>query len=165
MMTSSEPIQAARVPLSIESWPRPGPTVRSSMMVSGAGSAPARSRMARSFACCDGEAAGNLAGAAEDRLADHRRRDHLVVEHDREGPPDILLRRLREAARAVGVEAEGDDRLAGALVEAGLRVGQVLAGHHDALLDQIGLAVFGACEPGRISDSGGSLAWLSGGVD
>ena len=40
------------LPLAIESWPRPGPTVRSSMMVSGAGSAPARSRMARSLALC-----------------------------------------------------------------------------------------------------------------
>ena len=40
------------MPFSIESWPRPGPTVRSSMMVSGAGSAPARSRMARSLAAC-----------------------------------------------------------------------------------------------------------------
>ena len=107
------------MPFSIESWPRPGPTVRSSMMVSGAGSAPARSRIARSFAACDREAAGDLAGAAEDRLADHRRRDHLVVEHDGERPADILLRHLREPARAGGVEAEGDDRLAGALVEAG----------------------------------------------
>ena len=109
------------------------------MMVSGAGSAPARSRIARSFAALHREVAGNLAGAAEDRLADHRRRDHLVVEHDGERPADVLLRHLGEAPRAVGVEAEGDDRLAGALVEAGLRVGQVLARHQDALLDQIGL--------------------------
>ena len=44
----------------------------------------------------DGEAAGDLAGAAEDRLADHRRRDHLVVEHDGERLADILLRHLGE---------------------------------------------------------------------
>ena len=36
-----------------------------------------------------------------------------------------------------------DDRLAGALVEARLRVGQVLARDHDPLLDEIGLAVLG----------------------
>ena len=89
------------------------------------------------------EAAGNLAGAAEDRLADHRRRDHLVVEHDGERLADVLLRHLGEAARAVVVEAEGDDRLAGALVEAGLRVGQVLARHQDALLDHVGRAALG----------------------
>ena len=41
-----------------------------------------------------------------------------------------------------GVEAEGDDRLAGALVEAGLRVGQVLARDEDALLDHVRLPWF-----------------------
>ena len=40
------------LPASIESWPRPGPTVRSSMMFSVAGSAPARSSTARSLALC-----------------------------------------------------------------------------------------------------------------
>ena len=85
----------------------------------------------------DREVAGNLPRAAEDRLADHRRRDHLVVEHDRERAPDIFLRHLREAARAVDVELEADDRLAGALVEAGLRVGQILAGDHHALFDHV----------------------------
>ena len=47
-----------------------------------------------------GEAAGNLAGAAGDRLADHGRGNHLVVEHDREGLSDILGGRLGEFARA-----------------------------------------------------------------
>ncbi len=36
----------------MESAPKPGPTVRSSMMVKGAGSAPARNRIARSLALC-----------------------------------------------------------------------------------------------------------------
>ncbi len=40
------PRNAACVPARIESWPRLGPTERSSMMVSGAGSAPARSSTA-----------------------------------------------------------------------------------------------------------------------
>jgi hypothetical protein len=44
----------------------------------------------------------------------------------------------REFARARGVEAEGDDRLAGALVEAGLRIGEVAAGDQDAFFDQVG---------------------------
>src|SRR5213078_316988 len=60
-----------------------------------------------------GEAAGNLAGTADDRFADHRRGDYLVVEDDCERPADVLLRRLRKTARAIGVEAERDDRLAG----------------------------------------------------
>ncbi len=85
-----------------------------------------------------GEVAADLARAAEDRLADHRRRDHVVVEDDGEGPADIGLRRLGEAARAVGVEAEGDDRLAGLRVEARLGVRQVLAGDQHALFDEIG---------------------------
>ena len=76
------------------------------MIVSGAGSAPARSRMARSLALCTVKLPEIWPGAAEDRLADHRRRDHLVVEHDGERLADVLLRRLREFARARGVEAE-----------------------------------------------------------
>ena len=80
---------------------------------------------------------GNLPGAAEDRLADHRRRDHFVVEHDGERLADIGLRRLGEFARAGRIEAEADDRLAGALVKTRLGVGQVGAGDQHALLDQI----------------------------
>ncbi len=40
----------ARVPASTESAPSPGPTVRSSRIFKGAGSAPARSKIAKSFA-------------------------------------------------------------------------------------------------------------------
>ncbi len=50
--TKSDPIHAALMPAEMESAPRPGPTVRSSITVSGAGNAPARSRIARSFADC-----------------------------------------------------------------------------------------------------------------
>ena len=49
-ITIAAPTYDEILPLAIESAPRPGPTVRSSMMVSGAGSAPARSRMERSLA-------------------------------------------------------------------------------------------------------------------
>ena len=49
--TSTVATHDAFLPASIESWPRPGPTVRSSTMVSGAGSAPARSSTARLLAC------------------------------------------------------------------------------------------------------------------
>ena len=72
-----------------------------------AGSAPARSSTARSLALCGREIAGNLAGAAEDRLADLRRGDHLVVEDDRKQAADILLGRLAETLCALAVEAEG----------------------------------------------------------
>ena len=37
-----------------------------------------------------------------------------------------------------GIEAEVDDRLARALIEAGLRIGQVAAGDQHLLLDDIG---------------------------
>ena len=43
-----------------------------------------------------------------------------------------------ELLAAAQVEAEVHDRLAGPLVEAGLGVGQILALHHDALLDRQG---------------------------
>ena len=58
-----------------------------------------------------GEVAGNLPAPAEDRLADDGRRDHLVVEDDRERPADVLLGDLAELARARRVEGEIHDRL------------------------------------------------------
>ncbi len=54
----------------------------------------------------DREVARDLAGAAEDRLADDRRRDDLVVEHDGEGLADMLLGEVAELARARLIEAE-----------------------------------------------------------
>ena len=85
----------------------------------------------------DREAAGNLAGTAKNGFTNDRRRDHLIVEDDRERLADILLRHLRELARAGCVELEIDDRLACALVEAGLRIGEVAARHKDPFFDQI----------------------------
>ena len=81
------------------------------------------------------EAAGDDAAAAEDRLADDRRADHLVVEHDRERLADILARRVAETARAGRVELEADDRLV--VLEGGLRVDQHVAADHDALAHDI----------------------------
>ena len=132
------------MPLTIESCPRPAPTTRCSISGQRRRQRAGAQQDREIVRLLDREAAGNLARAAEDRLADHRRGDHLVVEHDRERAPDVLLRHLREPARAVDVELEGDDRLAGALVEARLRVGQVFARHQDALFDHVVLsAVFG----------------------
>src|SRR5262249_39059643 len=85
------------------------------------------------------EAAGNLSRPADDRLADHGRGDHLVVEHDRKQASDVLLRNLGELTRAGIVELEVDDRLAGALIETGLCVSQFLARYDDALFQKIGL--------------------------
>ena len=84
-----------------------------------------------------GEIAGNLPGPAKDRFADDRRRDHLVVENDGERLADILLRGFGKFTRTTRVESEADDRLAIALVEAGLGVGEIGAGDQYALLDQI----------------------------
>src|SRR5262249_53851184 len=86
-----------------------------------------------------GEITRDLAAAAQDRLADDGSGDHLAVAHDGKRPADVLLGDLREFARARGVELERDDRLAGALVEAGLRVGELFARHDDALVEKIGL--------------------------
>ena len=125
------------MPEAIESAPRLAPTVRSSITVSLAGSAPDRSSHGKVVRLRHGEVAADLTGAAEDRLANDRRRNHFAVEHDGEGQADILLRRPGEALGAGGVEAEGHDRLAGALIEARLRVDQVLAAHQHLLLNHV----------------------------
>ena len=112
------------LPFSIESWPRPG---ADHALLDHGELGRQRARAQQNGEIVGGlhrEVAGDLPAAAEDRLADDRRRDHLVVEHDGERPADILLRDLGELARARGVELERDDRLAGALVEAGLRIGE-----------------------------------------
>ena len=49
------------------------------------------------------------------------------------------MRRPGEAFGAGGIEAEGDDRLVGALIEAWLGVDQVLAAHQNLLLDHMRL--------------------------
>src|SRR5437588_6300 len=86
----------------------------------------------------DGETAGDLTGAADNGLADHRRGNHLVIEYDREPASDILTRGLGKLARARIVELERDDGLAGALIETGLGIGQLLTRDDDAGLEQIG---------------------------
>ncbi len=90
----------------------------------------------------DGEIAGDLPRAAENGLANDRRGDHLVVEHDGERLADVRSRRLGELARAGRIETEADDRFAVALIEAGLGVDQIAAGDEHALLDQELLAAF-----------------------
>ena len=80
--------------------------------------------------------AGNLARAAGDGAENARRRNHLVVEHDGEGPPDIGRGHLAELLAAANIEAEIDHRLAIARVEARRGVGQVLALHHHLLFDR-----------------------------
>ena len=50
--TSMKPIRPVHVPMAMASAPRSAPTVRSSITVSGAGRAPARSRVERSVASC-----------------------------------------------------------------------------------------------------------------
>ena len=84
-----------------------------------------------------GEAAGDHPAAAEDRLADNRRADHLVVEHDRKGLADILAGSVGKAPRTLGIEAEADDRLVA--LECGLRIDQGVAADHHPLLDDIGV--------------------------
>ena len=111
--------------------------MRSSITVSGAGKRAGAQQDGEIVRLLNGEIAGNLPGAAEDGFADDRRRNHLVVENDGERLADILLRGFGKFARAGGIEAEADDRLAVALVEARLGVDQIGAGDQNALLDEI----------------------------
>ena len=110
--------------------------MRSSTIVSFAGNAPARSKIDEIIGRLDGEVAGDLTGTAGDRAQDARRRNHLAVENDGEQFSDIFRGDLTKPLAAANVEAEIDDRLLRAAVEAGLRIGQILALHHDPLLDR-----------------------------
>ena len=89
--------------------------------------------------CPRREAAADLPRAAGDRLADHRRAEHLSVEHDRERLADIGAGDFGEAARALGVEPESDDRFAGLLVEGRGGIDQPIAFQHGAAPDRIQL--------------------------
>ena len=79
----------------------------------------------------------------------------LLVEHDGERPADGFGRHLPEALRAADVEAEVDDGLAGALVEGGLGVDEILALHDDAALH---------LTAGRPSSLEGSISTSPGGA-
>ncbi len=85
-------------------------------------------------------AAGNLHPAAADLGADHRRGDHFALalfdQQDGHALADVLARHVLEDARAGGVQREVHRRFLGLVVEAGLGVGQTLAGQHHLLLDQ-----------------------------
>jgi len=85
----------------------------------------------------NGKAAGDDAAAAEDRLADHRGADDLVVEHDRKWLADIFTRRIAKALGAGGIEAEANNRLV--VLKGRLGVDQRVAADHDALAHDIGL--------------------------
>ena len=105
-ITASVATTLAMTPFWIESLPSSGPTVRSSITFSFTGSLPEARLIASCVGALDGEVAADLRLAAEDRLVDVRRRQHLVVEDDRERLVDILLRDPAEAARAGGVEGD-----------------------------------------------------------
>ncbi len=118
------------VPALTESAPSSAPTVRSSMTFSGAGNAPARSRIGQIVGGLGGEVAGDLARAAQDRLVDHRRGDDLLSSTMAKRWPDILLGDVAELARAHAVEAEIHHRLAGRWSKPARGIGQTVAGHH-----------------------------------
>ncbi len=105
-------------PILMASPPRSGPTVRSSMTVSGAGRGACAQKRGEDDRILNGEAAADLAGAARDRLADDRRAQHLAVENDGEGAVDVLGGDIRELACTEAVETERNDRLIGPRVEA-----------------------------------------------
>ena len=133
-MTSAVPTSAATVPARMASAPRSAPTVRSSMMVSVAGSAPERSSSACSWVCWVVKLAGDDAAAAADRALHDRRADDLVVELDRQPLADVGARGGAEGAAAGGIEGEADDRPAALLLlEGRLGVVEILAAHDHAL--------------------------------
>ena len=85
----------------------------------------------------NGEAARDLTGPPKNGFANDGRGDHLVVKNDRKRLADILLRHLREFTGAGCIEAEINDRLACALIKAGLGISQIAARYKDPLFNQI----------------------------
>src|SRR5215472_6238183 len=83
----------------------------------------------------DREVAGDLAEPAQDRRLDDRRREDLVVEHDGEGAPDVLLGKLAENAGAARAEAEVDGGPP-VEVESSLRIHDVVAPKRRLPVDQ-----------------------------
>ena len=82
------------------------------------------------------EAARDLPLPSRDRPIDARRRDHLVIEDDREEAPDIFSRCPAEALSAAHIETEIHDGLIGARIESGLRIDKVGPIHDDLLFDR-----------------------------
>ena len=76
---------------------------------------------------------------AAELAADHRRGDDLALalleQQDRHALADVLARDVAHDARALGVQRQVHRRLLGLAVEAGLRIGQVVAGQDDLALD------------------------------
>src|SRR5574343_1369326 len=91
-----------------------------------------------------GHATGDLHAAAADFVADHRRGDHFALalfdEQDGHALIDVLEGDVAEDAGAGRVERQVNGRFLRLVVEAGLGVGQSVAGQHDLLLDQQRLA-------------------------
>ena len=122
-------------PLSMFSAPSDGPTVRSSTISIGAASAPARISSATSLA--SRVVIRPLIWTRPPPISSRMtgRRDHLGLalldEHDGHPLADVLARHFLEDARAGAVQIHVHRRFVGALVEAGLRVLDAIAGEHD----------------------------------
>ncbi len=145
-MTSTKPTASEMAPARMESAPSSGPTLCSSITVSGAGSAPARSSNARSVAPWASELplicarppviASRITGALMTS----------IVEHDGKGMADIGARHLGELAGAEAVEGDVHDPAAGLRILPGLGIGEIGAIDHDRLLDRellAGIALHG----------------------
>ena len=85
-------------------------------------------------------APADLHAASGDLAADHGSRDHLPLalleEQDGHALAHVFARDLLEDARARPIEIDVDRRLAGQVIEAGLRVIDAIAGEHHLLAHQ-----------------------------
>ena len=139
-----KPMSEARTPWRIESRPSDGPTVRSSSVVSDAGSEPLRRTSARSAACCGVKLPSMtpdsliwllMTGAETTLLSRTMARRRLT----------FCAGQVAELARAVRRQREADVRLAElALLHAGVL--QIGAGDRNRLADGVVLDAGGAAE-------------------
>lgn len=111
MTTASAPTSAARMPLSMDSCPREGPTVRSSSTVTGAGREPARNTTARSCASASVKFPGDHGLAAGNTALDNRRGVDLAVQHNGHAATYVVARDPFKYAAAARVELQRDMNL------------------------------------------------------
>ena len=78
-----------------------------------------------------GKGTADLPLAAGNGFADHGRADHLFIQHNGEGAPDIGARDIGKAPGAGAIEGEIHHPFAGAGILPGAGIGQVLAIHGD----------------------------------
>lgn len=101
----------ATTPSRIESAPRPAPTVLSSKISKGAGSAPGFQQHRQIIGAFGAEISGNNAAAAQDGGLDGRGGNNFIIENDCQSFANIVFGGFAKLFAAGRIEFKTDDRL------------------------------------------------------